>query len=200
MKKIFFCLIISIFFSKVIFADVYHTIQNRLNKVNNFHAYFIQKVLSTKGVLIQTGKGEVWLKHPNKFNFFFNYPDKMNIISNGKTLWIYNPIINQVNISNFINNMNPLFFLTGKMKLIKKITVIQKKNNFLLMPKKNSNIIFTKININISKKGIINYIIVFNYNYRSFYYFTLQNNNKKVDENKFIFSIPKNSIIDDQRI
>lgn len=203
MKKIILCIIISNFFINNASASIYKILQYRLNKIENFHSYFTQKIINHKGKLIQTGKGEIWLKHPNKFNFLFILPDTMNIVSNGKILWIFNPIINQVNISYLKDTINPLIFIIDHNKLIKNLKffkITKKNNDFLLIPtKENNNINFKKVSINISRIGIINNLVITDYNYHSCYYFRSQNNTRVISEKKFIFSIPKESIIDDQR-
>lgn len=204
MKKIFFCIIILIILENNSLANVSKILKYRLNKINNLHANFTQEIIDKKGKLIQKGKGELWLKHPSKFNFNFFYPDKLSIISNGKTLWIYNKVFNQVIISWLKENIekSPIFFIINHNNLNKILNfykVTKKGNKFIFFALKNNFFDIKEFSITILKNGEITYFSVVDCNYISIY-----NLNSKVlkfiKDEKFNFLIKKNLVVDDQRI
>ena len=43
-----------------------------------------------------TGEGELWVKRPNLFNWHMTSPDESVLVSDGQTLWFYNPFVEQV--------------------------------------------------------------------------------------------------------
>lgn len=198
MKNLFYIFFLSLIFIKNIFAfDVYEVFQERLKKINNFHAYFNQKITDNNNNIVKESKGEIWIKNPNKF-YLVIFPNIMIIVSDGKNLWIYNEIINQVNLSWLKDNMdiNPLNFMINK-NYLNNYKLIKKNDDFILSIK-NDNINYKKIVINLSNKGILSYIKIKDNNYNSIYFFKKQSNSEIINK-KFIFSIPKNAIIDDKR-
>ncbi len=43
----------------------------------------------------RTGRGDLWVKRPNLFNWHMTQPDESVLVSDGKTLWFYNPFVEQ---------------------------------------------------------------------------------------------------------
>lgn len=82
-----------------IWADAAVELKMRLNKINSFHANFMQKVTSVDGNLIQQGEGQLWIKRPNLFNWHITSPDESWLISDGTNLWFYNPFVEQVTVT-----------------------------------------------------------------------------------------------------
>ncbi len=70
-------------------------LKSRLDKVSSFHASFTQKVTDGSGNAVQDGQGDLWVKRPNLFNWHMTQPDESVLVSDGKTLWFYNPFVEQ---------------------------------------------------------------------------------------------------------
>ena len=66
-------------------------LQSRLEKVTQYSADFDQTVRSSKGKQIQSGKGKFMVKRPNLFRMDTQQPQENQIISDGKSLWFYDP-------------------------------------------------------------------------------------------------------------
>ncbi|WP_022665297.1 LolA family protein [Desulfospira joergensenii] len=62
----------------------------------SFSADFSQ--ISTLKVLdiTETASGKAWFSHPGKMRWLYTAPDRHEIITNGKSVWIYRPEQNQV--------------------------------------------------------------------------------------------------------
>ena len=69
--------------------------KSRLDKVSSFHSSFTQKVTDGSGNAVQDGQGDLWVKRPNLFNWHMTQPDESVLVSDGKTLWFYNPFVEQ---------------------------------------------------------------------------------------------------------
>ena len=76
-------------------ADAAQDLQSRPAKVNSFHASFTNRDQRRRrrGA---TGEGELWVKRPNLFNWHMTSPDESVLVSDGQTLWFYNPFVEQV--------------------------------------------------------------------------------------------------------
>lgn len=78
-----------------VWADAASDLKSRLDKVSSFHASFTQKVTDGSGNAVQDGQGDLWVKRPNLFNWHMTQPDESVLVSDGKTLWFYNPFVEQ---------------------------------------------------------------------------------------------------------
>ncbi|WMY95285.1 MAG: outer membrane lipoprotein chaperone LolA [Arsenophonus sp.] len=182
-----------------VFANATKELQIRLKKINNFHANFIQNVISFDGHVIQEGKGELWIKRPNLFNWHLISPDEHFLISDGNNLWLYNPLIKQVTISLLKETIidTPFILITRNNAIDwKSYHVTKNGNNFTLTEKKSEKKIFS---ITIKYNGIIQEFSAKEDNGEKISYnFKLQALSN-IDKNKFQFIPPKNITIDDQR-
>ncbi|KGJ98705.1 outer membrane lipoprotein chaperone LolA [Thalassotalea sp. ND16A] len=87
----------------------------KLNAVQGFSADFNQDVIDADGNVIQTATGTLAVKRPNLLNWETKAPDETLVVSDGETLWFYNPFVEQVsafNIGNAVTN-TPILLLTG---------------------------------------------------------------------------------------
>ena len=92
MKKIAItCALLSSLVASSVWADAASDLKSRLDKVSSFHASFTQKVTDGSGAAVQEGRGDLWVKRPNLFNWHMTQPDESILVSDGKTLWFYNP-------------------------------------------------------------------------------------------------------------
>ncbi|PPK20961.1 outer membrane lipoprotein carrier protein LolA, partial [Klebsiella pneumoniae] len=96
MKKIAItCALLSSLVASSVWADAASDLKSRLDKVSSFHASFTQKVTDGSGAAVQEGQGDLWVKRPNLFNWHMTQPDESILVSDGKTLWFYNPFVEQ---------------------------------------------------------------------------------------------------------
>ena len=92
MKKLAItCALLSGMVVSQVWADAASDLKSRLDKVSSFHASFTQKVTDGSGNAVQDGQGDLWVKRPNLFNWHMTQPDESVLVSDGKTLWFYNP-------------------------------------------------------------------------------------------------------------
>ncbi|MDT9587452.1 MAG: outer membrane lipoprotein chaperone LolA [Candidatus Arsenophonus melophagi] len=193
-------LVISLHISPVL-ADASSELQKRLNKINSFHAHFVQTVISTDGDIIQKNDGYLWIKRPNLFNWHMITPDESWLISDGTNLWFYNPFIAQVTIMLLNNIMNDTLFLllTGNdPQNWKKYYITQNGNNFLLTPIHNKDNV-KKFSITIRFDGTVQQFTEIEQDGKMSLYQLHGQKNNHIDDNKFKFIPPKDVTIDDQR-
>lgn len=71
-------------------------LQGFLADVRSFQADFEQQLFDEAGVLIETSHGTVCIARPGRFDWDYRAPYQQRIVSDGKTLWIYDVDLAQV--------------------------------------------------------------------------------------------------------
>ena len=143
--------------SSFAFADAADELQNRLNQVTVLSADFAQTVTSVGGKNVQQGSGKLQIKRPNLFRMDTKSPQETQIIADGKTLWYYDPFVQQVTaqwVKDAVNN-TPFVLLTSNDKSHwNQYSVTQNADTFVLKPKaKNSNI--KQFDIRVDANGVL---------------------------------------------
>lgn len=180
-------------------ADI--ELQNRLNKVSVLSADFAQTVMSANGSNVQQGNGKLRIKRPNLFRMDTKSPQETQIIADGKTLWFYDPFVEQVTanwVKDAVNN-TPFVLLTSNDKSHwAQYTVEQKDDRFVLKPKaKNSNI--KQFDIRIDPNGVLKGFSTIEKDGQSNQYILRNITNQNLDSSLFKFTVPKGIELDDQR-
>jgi outer membrane lipoprotein carrier protein len=202
MKKLLIaCCLLSGFASTSVLADAAQDLQGRLAKVNSFHASFSQSVTSSDGSTVQQGEGELWVKRPNLFNWHMTSPDESVLVSDGETLWFYNPFVEQVTatwLKNATGNTPFMLITRNDANDWKQYNVKQKGDDFELTPKASSGNL-KQFAITVTNSGTIkSFAAVEQDGQRSAYQLKSQQSSS-VDAAKFKFTPPKGVTLDDQR-
>ena len=141
-KKIFFFLIVLIFFSQKSFSSTKEKIINNFVKINNISFEFQQKIDDKVEV------GKCYIKYPKLIYCLYDNKDKKEIVSNGKTLVIKNNRYNKTYI--YPLKTTPLEYILDKEFILTKIKNLEPiiNNNtieFLIPTKKKLLSIFFNI-------------------------------------------------------
>jgi len=138
-------------------------IQSRYEKTNDLEAGFLQEYIGKVMMRPQRGEGKVYFKKKGMMRWDYKIPNQ-KLISNGSTLWYYQPEENQVfvsDIANILKEKAPLAFLAGEGDLSRDFTLLnlnnsvsQKEENFILelVPKEPSATI-SKLVLAVDKKA-----------------------------------------------
>lgn len=136
-----------------------------------FSATFNQKSTIKSMDLADMASGRVLFKYPAMMRWEYEKPEKQQIITDGKTLWIYRPEDNQTIIGDaldYFGNGSGASFLTNIKNVKKEFKITIKKNNsdkiwlLQLQPFK-ENPDLTKIHLAVSKQRFtVLYVTTFN--------------------------------------
>ncbi|WP_373853583.1 MULTISPECIES: outer membrane lipoprotein chaperone LolA [Lonsdalea] len=187
--------------SSAVYADASSDLQSRLSKVNSFHASFSQKVTGNDGSAVQDGEGELWVQRPNLFNWKTTSPDESVLISDGKTLWFYNPFVEQVTATwvKDVTGNTPFILITRNSPSDwKNYHVTQKGDDFELMPKSAGGNL-RQFSISVTSSGTIKGFTATEQDGQRSRYVLKDQQNGAVDAEKFTFTPPKGVAVDDQR-
>ncbi len=183
------------------FADDADILNGRLNKINSFYARFTQIVTSAEGDVVQEGAGELWMKRPNLFKWHMTSPDESILVSDGTTLWFYNPFVEQVTanwLSNVTDNTPLMLIIRNSATDWHQYNVQQQGDSFLLVPKyDNSNL--KQFTIKVTIKGNIEGFTVAEQDGQHSVYKLNNQKNGLLGNDKFYFSLPQGVMLDDQR-
>ena len=150
MKRIslitFFAFILfHLFFHPVVFCstgqEVLSEIQSRYEKTNDFEANFTQEYLGKVMKQPNKGEGKVYFKKKGMMRWDYTVPNQ-KLISDGHTLWYYQPEEKQVlisDISKVLKEKTPLAFLAGEGNLSRDFNLLnlnesasQKEDNYIV--------------------------------------------------------------------
>jgi len=104
---------------------------NRLEPVKHFSGNFTQKVFDADGNMLQQGSGTLSISKPNKLNWKTVEPEESIIVSNGETLWFFDPFIEQVTAYNFESAVanTPILLITNNDRSLWDNYTISKSDN-----------------------------------------------------------------------
>src|SRR5438128_1581015 len=79
--------------------DVVRGLEGAYGKINDLKAEFTQNAFNKSLNQTIPASGSVFLKKGGKLRWEYKEPTPQEIVSDGKTLWVYTPTLNQVNVA-----------------------------------------------------------------------------------------------------
>ncbi|NNI11548.1 outer membrane lipoprotein chaperone LolA [Pasteurella multocida] len=193
--------LLTLFLSSAAWADAASELQQRLSKVNVLSADYTQTVSSSDGKNVQQGSGTLKIKRPNLFQMDNKTPQENQIISDGKTLWFYDPFVEQVTanwVKDAVNNTPFVLLTSDDSSHWVQYNVEQKADTFTLKPKaKQSNI--KQFDIRIDSEGVLRNFSTIEKDGQTNLYILRNITNQPLADGVFKFSVPKGVELDDQR-
>ena len=96
-----------------------------LMDLQSYSAELEQELLDAQGQTLEQSRGRVYLSYPGKFHWQYSEPYAQRLITNGKTLWVYDEDLEQVTIKDVENELEntPAAILSGDNQLYDHFTV-----------------------------------------------------------------------------
>lgn len=98
-----------LFFQSTVFAGVFERLQEELSGLESFSSRFTQQVYDEQGNILEESSGMFWLQLPARFQWHYLKPYEQKVISDGSTLYVYDPELLQLTLSNL--DTSALFWL-----------------------------------------------------------------------------------------
>ncbi len=179
-------------------------LRSKLNKYQQFSANFHQQVIDNKGREIQQATGLMKMRQPNQFNWVTNEPDESVVVSDGDSVWIYNPFVEQVTALSLNSTMaqSPLWLIANQSDEawssfnVEKVS--DKSQSYIVIPKDPKNIT-RQITMTFNKNAIDNLVIEDSQGQISTFTFTQFDYLTPIDNTNFTFELPVDVDFDDQR-
>lgn len=194
-----FLLGLNLFFMARVFADstaIAH-LSVLLNGFTTYQANFQQRTFSEQGRVIQRSHGSMMIKRPGKFRWVSQSPTQQMLLTDGKTLWIYDVDLQQASkqaLSNRVS-VDPAMLLSGRIKdlaatFVVSMKLTKKGEVFLLTPKK-SDMGFEHISMVFENKELVRMTVVNTLSQNSEFDFTNISLNHVIADKIFHFDPPK---------
>lgn len=197
-----FTLLGSFIFSFSLFAEPTETeLRKLLADYDGFTADFNQQVKDTEDHLLHSASGKLVFKQPGKFIWQINEPEEEILISNGKTLWWFNPFLEQVSIFDAKDAVSttPFALLVSQNDEVwNKFTITELESGFMIKPKNENDSQVSQLAVYFDEFLLNEIVITDRTQQTSSYILKNQAFNKSLSVG-FDFEIPEDIEIDDQR-
>lgn len=191
-----------VLFSTSAWADAAQDLQTKLHKIAQFSADFSQQVIDLDGKVIQDASGELAMAHPNKFRWQVIQPDEELVLSNGNTVWMYSPFVEQVTLLDQADAVagTPFLLLASTDKAVwQQYVVTGNKQQFVITPKdKQANIAEFTMKFD-AKDQLVGFSIKERQGQTSQFVLSKFNQKPGLKDRDFEFTIPEGVEVDDQR-
>jgi outer membrane lipoprotein carrier protein len=193
MIRFFFIL----FFSLTVSANSDSELSNILNQMNSLTGKFKQKVVDQNGATLQEVSGQFFFKKPNLFKWDYLEPSKSQLISDGELLYLYDPDLKQVVISQLkkFGGVSPAMLLvTSDLVSLFEVTIIQDKKGvswFRALPHEPEKANFKEVFINFSQKKLKSMRIIDGFDNTTEIDFIKVSRNTDINEAIFLFNTPE---------
>lgn len=177
-------------------------LKSKLEKYNQIDAEFTQVVSAESGEILNKSSGNLLIERPGKFRWQVVVPEEELIVSNGQTMWLYTPFIEQVTLINLKDAIQgtPFILLSGANEEQWANYNVVKSNNIFTVKsvddKEQSNIFTFKF----SKMGSIEqFVVIEPQGQKSAFTLKHASTARTITNNLFEFKIPEGVEVDDQR-
>lgn len=182
-------------------ADSAHELQQRLSRVNQFSAQFVQTVTDQTGQVIQQSQGQIWLQRPARFRWEITAPEEMLVVSDGQTLWLYTPLLQQVTATHLRDALeNTPFLLMSRNEPAdwQRYRIQQQGDLFTLTPHQKSGIL-QRFTITVTRQGIIQRFSLLEQEGQCSEFIVKKLQRRRIPQQQFTFTQPPGVALDDQR-
>ncbi|WP_264769745.1 outer membrane lipoprotein chaperone LolA [Coxiella burnetii] len=160
-------------------SDATTQLSQLLSNFRTYQANFNQITFDGQDRVIQQSHGRVMIMRPGRFRWETDSPTKQIIITNGKTLWVYDVDLSQATQQPLAQktNINPASLLSGSVKDLKQkftITISPTSDaaTFQLVPHLGKSLNFNWIRLKFSKKQLTEMTVLNNLDERSIFQFS----------------------------
>lgn len=196
----------SLFASSLWAATAAQQLTTQLGKYHSLKADFVQYLLDASGSRLQETTGSMLLSQPNQFFWQTEDPFAQTIVSNGESVWIYDPDLEQVTLQllDTRTTATPALLLSGDNQAIgKQFHVRMNDNNdglqqFELRPK-DPDSLYTYIRLYFIHDDLQQMQLVDSLEQKTAMHFSNLVSNPTIDAGTFDFRIPEGTDVIDMR-
>lgn len=168
-----------------------------LNQMSSLDADFQQRILDARGSRLQEVSGHLSLQRPGQFYWQTENPFPQTVISDGETLWLYDPDLEQVTVQQVDSSVSrtPAMLLSGDVTSMgEKFDVNRIRSGeaeeFLLQPKEEDSL-FEELRLNFSQQQLVSLLLVDSLGQRTSIELFDRKLNTALDSDRFTFQIPE---------
>ena len=187
--------------TNVIAEPVETELRKLLADYDGFSAKFEQHVTDTEQNLLHQAQGKLVFKQPGKFRWQIEQPEQELLLSNGSTLWWYNPFLEQVSIYDAKQAVSTTPFallVSNRDEVWNKFKIEKVESGYIITPKNADDSQVKQLAVHFDKFLLDQIVITDRTEQTSAYKLTSQHFDKE-SAYQFDFTIPNDVEIDDQR-
>ena len=96
-------------------TDLIQMIQEQYQSIQSFSGYFVQTSYRNNTETVRRAEGLVSYKRPGKMRWLYEVPEEQLLVTNGETLWLFDPLLENVTIQKLekLTDGTALSFLLG---------------------------------------------------------------------------------------
>ncbi|MBU1309645.1 MAG: outer membrane lipoprotein chaperone LolA [Gammaproteobacteria bacterium] len=176
-------------------------LQRKLATIKTFSASFEQQVYDAEQQVLQQGKGQLILKQPALFRFETTEPEPNLFIGDGKTLWFYNEVLEQLTLYDAAAEVNrtPFVLLTSTDPALWAQYQVSRQAEQYVISAKDADSAVKQLILSFSGDALASMQVVDINGQRSEFSFTTVQLNIELEPGLFQFEPPAGTDIDDQR-
>jgi len=182
-----------------------NTLESFLKGLQTFSADFEQTLFNEFGEELEISSGTVFLAQPGKFHWAYETPYSQYLVSNGKSLWIYDEDLEQVTISDMGDAVekSPASILSGDVELEDNYLVNELgsdgENTWLEITPEDVNSQYNAIRLGFNEQELSGMVLFDNLGQSTRILFTSTSRNTELDSALFNFEPPEGVDIIDSR-
>ncbi len=177
-------------------------LRNILQKINNFTAEFEQVITDGNGELIQQASGNIVVAKPQRLRWEIIEPEPSLLIADSQTIFNVDPFVEQVTLidQSDMTSSNPLMLLiSDEQSQWKSVSVSKQDSSFIIVPTEADASITQLILEFDSDHKLKRLSSLDRQEQKSTINFTNLVTNKPIASDVFVFQVPANYVVDDQR-
>ncbi|WDE09467.1 outer membrane lipoprotein chaperone LolA [Thalassomonas haliotis] len=174
----------------------------KLEHIKHFSAKFSQQVFDADSNLLQTGAGTLVVSKPNLVHWQTTEPDESLIVSDGETLWFYDPFVEQATayaLESAIAN-TPILLLTSQDESMWQNYRISKvSDNSFIVHALDSNSQVKTLELSFEQDKLAGFVILDASGQLSRFVLSGSDFRSQPKKQLFQFTLPSGAYLDDQR-
>ena len=177
-------------------------LKDKLAKFKQINAEFSQVVTNPEGDVLNESQGLLTISRPGKFRWEVITPEEELIVSDGDTMWLYSPFIEQVTLINFSDAIagTPFVLLAGATELQWQNYLVNRDDNRFTIKGSDPQVQNNSFVFEFNKAGNIDkFVVIEEQGQRSEFKLIHKPLTHKITTDYFSFQIPAGVEIDDQR-
>ncbi len=175
-----------------------HQLGQLLAKMETLDADFQQRILDAKGSRLQEVSGHLSLARPGKFYWETENPFPQTVVSDGETLWLYDPDLEQVTVQQMdpSQSRTPAMLLSGNIDSIEERFTIKltresaQFKEFLLIPTGQESL-FEELRLSFVADELASLLLSDSLGQRTSIELFATKLNPELAEDRFTFAIPE---------
>jgi len=176
-------------------------LRNKLTLIPQFSAQFSQQVFDAKGLLIQEAAGSVKVSQPNQFSWLTNEPDESLIVSDGSSVWVYNPFVEQVSILSLDETVmqSPLWLIANQTDAAWSQFTVSQLGDTYSIKSKDPQALTRQIDMSFKNDVLVSLKLLDSQGQSSHFMLSAFDKAPTLSADTFTFTVPDGIDIDDQR-